>query len=171
MEGTFLNVMAEFDERTQRTLRALYEGLARQGFVGRQSKALPYHLTLGVYPPAMEATLLQRLDALAASSRSLPVRLGGLGLFRLDVLFAVPALSQELLDLRKPFADSTDGRDWSPHATILKDRPEVVARAVPLAAERFAGLSGRLVAVSLWQFRPTRFVARVELPDSPGTAE
>ena len=103
-----------------------------------------------------------RLSALAGTP-AVDVSLGGIGLFRLDVLFAIPNVTRALLDLRRPFADSSDSRDWAPHVTLLKDRPEVVLRAVPLAAERFSGHSGRIVAVSLYQFRPTRLVERIDL--------
>jgi 2'-5' RNA ligase len=162
MEGTFLNVMAEFDERTQRRLRTVYEVLAEHGCIGRQSKTLPYHITLGVFGPDAEDALILRLAALAGTP-AVDVSLGGIGLFRLDVLFAIPNVTRALLDLRRPFADSSDSRDWAPHVTLLKDRPEVVLRAVPLAAERFSGHSGRIVAVSLYQFRPTRLVERIVL--------
>jgi 2'-5' RNA ligase len=75
----------------------------------------------------------------------------------------VPNVTQDFLDLRRRFSDSADRRDWTPHVTVLKDRPETVLKAVPLLAELFSRHAGRVVAVSLYQFQPTRFITRIAL--------
>jgi 2'-5' RNA ligase len=155
--------MAEFDERTENRFRGLYRLLADHGCIGRQSKTLPYHVTLGLYAPDREEELKGRLAALQRDAKSLPLSFSGIGLFRLDVLFVLPVVTRGFLDLHEPFRDSADGRDWAPHVTLLKDRPDVVLKAVSLLSERFAGHSGRIVAVSLYQFQPTRFIERIEL--------
>ena len=47
MEDKFLYLLAQFDEETQVTFNGYNDILQQNGFVGKQTKNIPYHITLG----------------------------------------------------------------------------------------------------------------------------
>ncbi len=64
------------------------------------------------------------------------------------------------LDCRERFGSS---ENWTPHATLyLEDAPEV-CRALPLVLKEFSQFQGRIEALLLYEFFPTRFLGRFPL--------
>lgn len=155
--------MAELDEASQQRLHRVYERLTAEGLKGRQSKSLPYHVTLGIFPPAAEDSLLDLLASAARGFRAFPLTYNSIGLFRMDVLFAAPNPSNELLALHLHFGGTEDARGWTAHTTLLIDRPAYLLRAIPLVAGDFETFSARVSSISLYQFQPTRFIQRAML--------
>ena len=52
MDKTFLCAMAVYDDETQRRIEEIRARLVEAGFVGRQTKNLPHHITLGIFQPS-----------------------------------------------------------------------------------------------------------------------
>ena len=106
------------------------------------------------------------LERIAASQESFGVAFHHIGLFRLpenDVLFVAPEVSREMLRLKDGFADSRDPFGWSPHTTLLIDRPEAIREATAAALDGFAAFSGQVAALHLYEFWPTRHIVTVRL--------
>ena len=163
MSETFLCVMAELDDASQLRLRRIYERLSAEGLKGRQSKSLPYHVTLGIFPPTAEKDLLDLLASTSMEFHAFPLAYNSIGLFRMDVLFAAPNPNRELLALHRHFGGTEDARGWTPHTTLLIDQPANLQQAIPLVAGDFETFTARVSSISLYQFQPTRFIQRATL--------
>lgn len=160
---TFLCAMAVYDEPTQRRIEKIRESLIRAGLVGRQTKDLPHHITLGLFQPGEEADALAAMDEALRQTRGFPVTFNHLGVFGGGkVLFLAPDTNRELLTLKEHFGPS---RDWTAHTTLLIEEPEEVCAALPLALNGFEAFEGRVGGVQLYQFRPRRLLREGVLPD------
>lgn len=166
MEDKFLCVMAQYDEETNLKLRNIERILIDEGFTGKQTHNLPYHITLGSFDLSREAELMERVSRISKNFKSFNIKLNNIGLFGLEVLFIAPAVNKELLELQQHFNyDYADGFGWTAHTTILVDEPHSVKRALPYVAENFKSFTGRVEALSLYEFWPTRFISEKRLQD------
>ena len=57
-----LYIIAELDDSTQKIIKNYEEILHENGFVGKQTKNIPYHITLGCYSLDFEHYLKGLLD-------------------------------------------------------------------------------------------------------------
>lgn len=155
-----LYIIAELDAEAQRALNGVYGALTAEGITGRQTPDIPYHITLGRYAVKREAEVKALFTNACASLRAFDMRLGALGLFGLNVLYASPVPSAALLALFDAFeAHNLDFREeWMPHVTLLIDEPDTLLRALPIAARRFAPMTARVEKVSLYEFFPKRLL-------------
>ena len=155
-----LYVLAEFDKETQETLRGYYETLVSSGIIGTQTKDIPYHFTLGIYPIEDEAGISDKLDSICADVSGITVRFGHIGLFGLNVLFLAPNVTRELLELhdRLSFENSIEQFPWTPHATLLIDEPETIVKALPLVVEQLQPLTARIDKIGFYEFFPKRLI-------------
>jgi len=80
-------------------------------------------------------------------------------------MFLTPDVNYELLELHKNFdGDSIkNNRGWTAHVTILIDEAENIQKAIPLVAQDFQQLNARVDSVSLYEFFPTRLIAKYNL--------
>lgn len=167
-----LYVLAGYDDRTEEILSGIQKSLYEQGFSGVQTKDIPMHFTLGSWPVDREKELKERLRQAAASHPAFGVAFSHVGLFRLpqnDVLFIAPETGREMLDLKDEFMDSMDPFSWSPHTTMLIDRPEVVREALASVLDTFPAVSGKVEKLYLYEFWPARHILSVQLrPDARG---
>ena len=68
-----------------------------------------------------------------------------------------------MLLLKDSFRDSRDAFDWSPHTTLLIDRPEVICDALPVVLDTFTPFHGTVTMLHLYEFWPTRHILSVRL--------
>lgn len=166
MRDKFLCVMAQFDKETEEKLGGIYKGLSEAGFVGNQTPNLPYHITLGTFELEKENELKELLKRVASNTSKIQVSFNHIGLFGMEVLFAAPSVSHELLNLQKEFNNNyANELSWSPHTTIIIDKPEVIQKAIPIVAENFSSFEGYIESISLYEFWPTRFIVEEKLID------
>jgi len=160
-----LYLLANFDKETQCVLSGYYDVLRQHGFVGSQTKEIPYHFTLGSRAVACESQTLNDLERICAQTPPIEINLGYVGLFGLNVIFIGPNMNFELLQLQqKFFPDCGSGfHYWAAHATILIDRPEVILQALPILAEKFKPFKVCIESISLYEFFPTRFIGEYPL--------
>ena len=165
MQEKSLYVLAVFDENTQNLLAGYYRILRQNGFVGNQTKDIPYHFTLGSYSIDRERQVSDEMDKICAETACMDIGLSHIGLFGLSVLFIAPNMNFELLGLQKAFfPDCGHGvHPWTAHATVLVDEPEMVVKALPIVAENFTRLQAKIESVSLYEFFPARFIKEVRL--------
>lgn len=164
MKEKFLCVMAEYDRETDEKLKAVQKVLFDNGFVGKQTKGLPNHITLGTFDIAHEEQIIQKIKEASGQTDSFNIRLNNIGLFGLSVLFVAPAVNHQLLDLQSMFNGCyADGMDWTAHTTFLIDEPKVIQKALPVVAQEFKSFVGKIESISLYEFWPTRFMLRETL--------
>ena len=159
-------VLAGYDGRTEERLVGMQNRLYELGFSGVQTKNIPMHFTLGSYAADQEEELKARLAGIAETQKAFGTSFNHIGLVRLpqnDVLFVAPEVSKEMLLLKDRFMDSRDPFRWSPHTTLLIDRPEVIGRAVPAVLEGFSAFEGKVSVLHLYEFWPARPVLSVRL--------
>jgi 2'-5' RNA ligase len=165
MDEKVLCVLALFDEATNEKLESLHETLYQQGFIGTQTKNIPYHFTIGTYQTSQEAMLINLLDQVGRNTKYIDLRLNHIGLFGLKVLFIEPNMNYELLDLQRNFFEEcTKGYHmWAAHATLLIDEADVISKALPIVAAEFQPMHSRIEKIALYEFFPARLIKEVDL--------
>ena len=161
MTDKALYILAGYDSDTESTLSTLQNELYEAGFSGQQTKNIPQHITLESFPCEQEQELIARLQTLSKSTEEFSVTFNHIGIFSgAKVLFIAPDTNRKLLELKEKFG-SPEG--WTPHSTMLIDEPEIILRAASMILDRFSPFSGKVTALHLYEFFPTRHILSVEL--------
>lgn len=146
----FLCVLGIFDEETQRVLGEYQRAVLSQGFVGRQTMGIPFHVTLGTFGTERQEELRERL--LDFKAGPVAVHFSHIGMFQgQQVLFLAPDVTRELLELKSAFNKEAD---WAAHTTVLMDDREKILQAARILGDRFCQFSGKIEKVSLYEFFP-----------------
>ncbi len=165
MAEQFLTLMADLDDDSQAIMSEWYSNLQKAGFTGMQTPGLPYHISLATFPLEKEQEAVALMQKMAAEFSPVPVHISHIGMFAGGkVLFGAPDMSPELTALHEACAEGTIREyPWTPHATILIDKPETVYAAIPVLMKSFHPFVGKIVRLHLCAFWPTREIATVEL--------
>lgn len=165
MSEKFLCLIATFDEETSKRMEEIYCNINEAGIKGKQTPDLPHHITLANFDTSHEAEVKQLLQEVCSRTQSFDLSFNHIGLFGLKILFLAPDVNYELLELHKALDRDhiESGHGWTAHATILIDEDENIQKALPLVAKNFQQLNGRVESVSLYEFFPTRFIAKYNL--------
>jgi 2'-5' RNA ligase len=120
---------------------------------------------MAYYDTSCEDDVKQLLQDKCSKSKSFDLSFNHIGLFGLEVLFLAPDVNSELLELRKNCVTDyiKDKNEWTAHTTILIDEAENIQKALPIVAHNFQQLNARVESVSLYEFFPTRFIAKYSL--------
>lgn len=160
-ENKQLFILAGFDPETERRLKRWETRLERRGRPGQQTKDVPHHITLGMYPPSMEEQVKEMALQAAAETAPFPVIFQHLGIFGGGrVLFAAPCVDRALLNLKERFGPGTG---WTAHATLLIDEPEHILSAVAPAVGMFEEFEGRIERIFVHEFFPNRLILNLPL--------
>ncbi len=155
----FLCVLGVFDRETERVLAEYQQAVFKEGFTGRQTMGIPFHVTLGTFPLDCRAELEDKL--LRLEMAPVEVYFNHMGLFQgQEVLFLAPDVNRELLDLKEVFGVE---KGWTAHTTMLIDSRENCLRAAEALGECFRRFSGRIDRVELYEFFPARLLAEKSL--------
>ena len=165
MKEKSLYLLAQFDKETQEILTASYDILQKNGFVGIQTKNIPYHFTLGKKHIACEKQLIEDLDKICENTVCIDIHLSHIGLFGLDVLFIAPDMNFELLTFQQKFFPhcGNGAYNWTAHASLLLDEPEKILKALPIVAKNFKPFKARIESIGLYEFFPMRFIKECSL--------
>lgn len=68
MEDKKLYILAGYDDATEEQLAGLQKKLYEAGFVGKETKNIPMHITLGSFPTDREEELKADLQRIAAKT-------------------------------------------------------------------------------------------------------
>lgn len=155
----FLCVLGIFDEATQKVLEEYQQAVLSQGFTGRQTMGIPFHVTLGTFGVERREELEERLQSVQTGP--VPVHFSHIGMFQgQQVLFLAPDVTRGLLELKEAFNNEAD---WAAHATMLIDDRENTLQAARILGDRFRQFSGEIVKVSLYEFFPAVKLKEKEL--------
>ncbi|MCH5353804.1 MAG: 2'-5' RNA ligase family protein [Acutalibacter sp.] len=161
MADKAIYILAGYDSDTEQYLSSLQNALYEAGFSGQQTKNIPQHITLDSFSVEMEQKLIARLQTLAEEVCEIPVTFHHIGIFSgSKVLFVAPDTNRELLELKELFGPL---ENWTPHTTMLIDEPEIILQAASILLERFSPFSGKVTALHLYEFWPTRHILSVDL--------
>lgn len=161
MENKFLCLMAGYDNDTENHLAGIQKKLYAVGLTGQHTKNIPQHITLQTYPPEQEAEVVQMLQKIAAEVKAFDVCFSHIGIFTGGkVLFIAPDKDTDLIALKEKFGPSFD---WTPHTTMLIDKPENIQQALPLVVKEFSSFNGKVTNLHLYEFWPTRHILTVHL--------
>ena len=154
----FITVMAVFDDETQAKLQALSDAFSAIYGEDTKTAGIPYHITLGSYPPEEAEEIAARIRDVAAKTGPVAVRFGEFGHFGNTVRWLAPEVSDELMALHLHFdLDYANGYPgWWPHATIY--RHSVPVEELPEALLSMAGeiTGGFITGIELGEFFPAR---------------
>ena len=165
MQSKALYLLAQFDEETQNILTDYYNTLCQNGFIGTQTKDMPYHFTLGSYDVGCKEQLIDMLDEVCSNINYIDISLIYIGLLGQKVLFIAPSTNFELLNLQQRFfVDGSCGyHNWVAHATLLIDEPETILKVIPIVTDKFKPFKARIESIGLYEFFPKRFIKEYKL--------
>ncbi len=159
MEDRHLYVVAQFDAQTDQKLKQLYQTLVQEGFIGTQTKDIPYHITLGTFEVEDEVEVIRRVHKTTQAMPAFTMRMAYIGLFGLNVLFAAPAVKCELIHLRQwivPGGGTAEEFPWVAHTTLLMDEPGTIHRAIPVVTKHFEPFRATVESVGVYEYFPER---------------
>ena len=168
MAEDFLMLMAVLDDESQRIMSGWYEKLQAEGFVGKQTPNLPFHISLAGFSLDKESEAVSEMNELTKRFKAVPVHISHIGLFAGgSVLYAAPDMNPaDLLELRHAIkTEKYEQYPWTPHVTVLIDEPVIVQGAMPFFVESFQPFMGKITKLQLCAFWPTREIATVNLEE------
>ncbi|KUO76395.1 MAG: hypothetical protein APF77_06770 [Clostridia bacterium BRH_c25] len=165
MQEKFLYLMATFDKETSKRMKEIERTINKEDIVGYQTPNIPHHITLASFDIDHEDEIKQMLQDVSANTKSFNLDFNHIGLFGLKVLFLAPDVNYELLELLRKFDEVCikDNNGWTAHTTILIDEAENIQKALPIVAHSFQHINARVTSLSLYEFFPTRFIAKYDL--------
>lgn len=155
----FLCVLGIYDEDTQKVLAEHQQALLREGFTGRQTMGIPFHVTLGTFGVDRREELEGKLRKLETGP--VEVYFNHIGMFEgQQVLFLAPDVDYGLLALKEAVSDE---KGWTAHTTMLIADRENTLKATELLGGRFRRFAGRIERVALYEFFPAAKLAEKSL--------
>jgi len=160
-----LYLLAELDNASQLEIKEIEKIIIENGFIGKQTKDIPYHITLCSFPIEMENRLKDLMENLCKKYKKISINFTSLGLFGLKVLFMNPNMNIELIEIYNYLKENSFEKDCdlSAHTTLIIDEPEIIIKILPKIVEKYKGLNGEIKYISLYEFFPVRFIKRIEL--------
>jgi 2'-5' RNA ligase len=159
--------VAELDDNTQDMIKKFEKIILENGLIGKQTKDIPYHITLGRYSVENEDYLKDLLDKITCEFNAIDVSYSGFGLFGLNVLYLNPCMNIKLIELYNFVKEkSLLNNDFAAHTTLLIDDPENIVKILPEFAKAINNkITGKINQVSLYEFFPIRFIKKIELKE------
>ena len=160
-----LYLLAELDNDSQIEIKKIEKIIIENGFIGKQTKDIPYHITLCSFPIEMENYLNDLMEKLCKKFKKINIKFGSLGLFGLNVLFMNPIMNIDLIKIYNYVKEKSfeKDNDLAAHLTLIIDEPENIIKILPKIVENCKGLNGKIKYISLYEFFPIRFIKRIEL--------
>lgn len=159
MTNKALFILAGYDDKTDSYLSSIQEKLYQRGFTGTHTKNIPQHITLGSFSVDKESMRIDLLKKISRQTKGFEVTFNHVGIFGgSKVLFIAPDTNDKLLCLKEQFGSSYG---WTPHTTMLIDKPDIILEALPYVMNEFSSFSGKITTLHLYEFFPTRHIMTV----------
>lgn len=165
MAESFLTLMADYGPEEQQQISVWYDAIQNAGFTGTQTPGLNHHISLATFPLDQEEAAIALTKRVAAEFGPVYADIRHVGVFPGGkCLFAAPDMSPELTALQRACSSGpVNGYPWTPHTTMLIDRPETIGAALPVLMAKFTPLRARITHLHLCAFWPTREILTVAL--------
>jgi 2'-5' RNA ligase len=168
-----LYLTVEFDNDTQIELKHFENIIKGNGFIGKQTKDIPYHITLCTYTPDMENIIVKMMEEIENKKlfSVFNVSFSSFGLFGLNVLFLNPEMNMNLIEMYNFVKNkgSYNDSDLAAHVTLFIDEQENILNILPKMVEEFKTrnekINCKIKYLSLIEYFPRRFIKRIELLD------
>lgn len=162
-DNKFLTVMAVFDDKTQKLLGGIQQSIIDKAGEGTQTMGIPFHITLGSYPTGSVDEVVKKIRSVVAVTRAFPIKLLRYNSFGDSVLFLEPAVTDELIALRKQFeCDYANGFEWIPHATLFCGGDAQVRQAKMQTPSLDFPIEASIVGIELGEFFPPKKIIRMD---------
>jgi len=160
-----LYLLAELDNLSQEKIGKFEKIITENGFIGKQTKNIPYHITLCSFPTENEDYVISLLDTINEKINQIDLVINGFGLFGLNVLFLNLSMNLKLIELYHSVNKNSlnTDNDFAAHVTLLMDEPENIFKVLPEINKEFKAFSGKITNISLFEFFPKKFIKRIEL--------
>ena len=160
-----LYILAELDDETQKILNNYNKIILENGFIGKQTKDIPYHITICSYSLENENYLKNLLEKIGEKYNQINIEYCGFGLFGLNVLYLNPSMNLKLIELYNEIKEKsyTKDSDLAAHTTLFIDEPENVLKILPKFVENSKSINGIIKYISLYEFSPLKLIKRIEL--------
>jgi 2'-5' RNA ligase len=160
-----LYLLAELDDDSQMEIKKIGKIIIENGFIGKQTKDIPYHITLCSFSIEMENFLNDLMEKLCKKIKKINIKFSSLGLFGLNVLFMNPNMNNELIEIYNYIKENSFEKDYdlAAHLTLIIDEPENIIKILPKIVENYKGVNGKIKYISLYEFFPMRFIKKIEL--------
>jgi 2'-5' RNA ligase len=161
----YLCILAELEDDVQNSLQMYEELISENGFINKQTKGLPYHITLNTYSVEHEDYLKLLLDKIKNNFKQINVVYTSFGLFGLNVIYLNPAMNMQLIELHEFVKERNNDKFnvFAAHTTIFIGEPENTLKLLPILVERANKTTGNLKYISLYEFFPAKLIKRIEL--------
>ncbi len=165
MSEQFLTLMADLDDDTQRIMSKWYDQLKENGFVGKQTLELPYHISLETFSLDKEKEAFGIMQKVALEFSKIEVQIDHIGIFPGGkVLFMAPKIDAKLEALHNACNSGIPQEyPWTPHVTMLIDESNIICNALPLFIKSFTPLAATITRLHLCAFWPTREIGAANL--------
>lgn len=140
MKDKFLCVLAQYDDETEQKLTEIQKVLCDNGFVGKQTPGLPYHVTLGGFEVYMERIAiisdihgnLPALEAVLEDIKSRSINT----IFCLGDLAGKGPSSAEVVDIIREHCSVVVKGNWDYYMTEVENNQVLMWHQNKLGAER-----------------------------------
>jgi len=158
-------LIAELDDNLQLEIKNIEKIIIENGFIGKQTKDIPYHITLCSFSIEMENYLKDLLEKISKIFKKINIKFSSLGLFGLNVLFINPDMNMKLIEIYDHVKENSFEKEYdlAAHATLIIDEPENIIKILPKIVDIYKGLNGKIKYISLYEVFPVRFIKRIEL--------
>lgn len=165
MSEEIIVLMADLDDKSQELVCSYYDVLSQNGFNGKQTKGLPYHISIATFSIDKEKDVIKLMNRICDEIFSFSINICNIKTFESgNVLYASLDSSQELLDLRNKITIETkEDYSWVPHITLLIDDSETIKKALPIVQKTFKPFKAKITKLHLCAFWPTREILSTKL--------
>jgi 2'-5' RNA ligase len=166
-----------FEEDSERIIRGIWEGLAKEDIPLDFSSDIRPHMTLGIYDELSCRLCEKGLEKLAIRSANLSITFSSFGIFREpeSVLFLASTTTKELLDfhahihselsdwVKKPWELYLPG-NWVPHCTLaLGIQLDQFNKAISICSQLKLPLTLKTAQIGVVEFHPVNELFKYEL--------
>jgi 2'-5' RNA ligase len=163
--GSYL--LVELDDNAQLKIKEFEKILMENNLTGKQTKDVPYHITLCYYSLDRENYLKSLMEKIEKEKifNKIKIIFESFGLFGLNVLFLNPSMNKKLIELYDyvKINSFNENDDLAAHTTLLIDEPENILKILPKIVKDYKPIDGKIKKISLYDIFHKKFIKRIEL--------
>jgi len=158
MADEFITLMADLDEQSQARMDNWYKDLRKEGFIGKQTPNLPFHISLASFSLENEQKAIVEMERISKEFSPIKVSINHIDIFETNnVLYCAIDSNDQLSLLKEEIKlDTIDRYEWTPHVTMLIDDKDTINKASKILERSFEPFEATITKLHLCAFWPTR---------------